>query len=780
MPPKHDLSLIDEHFESVSVDVISNITPSDVKTVKTIDVNHKGVFSTEEPKPVMKNNFSPLIIEDWHSDDESEVDISPTVEGNLQQKEYKENGVIDSGCSKHMTGNKCYLTDFEAYNGGFVSFGDGKGRISGKALTTYNSLKTFSPNNTAGSKAVSAVKGNGVTAVKTSAEKEVDMKNVDSSYTILEDTKFLKDHPQEQVIGSLETPVQTRQMSKTHEEFGLLSSVHKLRRTNHKDFQNCMFACYLSQMEPKKPVQALRDPSWVEAMHDELLQFKLLKVWTLVNLPKDKWAIDTIWVYKNKKDERRIVIKNKARLVAQGHTQEEGIDYDEVFALVARIKAIRLFLAYASFKDFVVYQMDVKSAFLYGRIENEVYVSQPSGFEDPNFPDKVYKVEKALYGLYQAPRASSTLMESNNPLIKDEKAEDVDVHLYISMISSLMYLTASRPDITFAVCACARFQVTLKISHLYAVKRIFSYLKGKPKLGLWYPKDLPFDLEDYFNSDYAGASLDRKSTTGGCQFFGKRLISWQCKKQTIVANSTTEAEYVAAANCCGQEIDQNAEIALDDETQGMTNDDEMFGVNDLAGEEVVMDTTTGEHEEKIIEDVSTVEPVTTAGEVVTTTIVKDSAATTDVTEDEITMAQSLVALKTTKPKVMVQEQQMSTTIPAVATKFTTAVPTPRAKGKAKMIKPEVPIKKKDHMRIDEEYARKLEAKKQEAARLSKAQKDKEAKNSWDNIQAMIDVDILLPERLQAREREEFSKVQKARLLVELIKKRKKHFAALRA
>ncbi|GJW93825.1 hypothetical protein Tco_0173497 [Tanacetum coccineum] len=115
-----------------------------------------------------------------------------------------------------------------------------------------------------------------------------------------------------------------------------------------------------------------------------------------------------------------------------------------------------------------------------------------------------------------------------------------------------MYLTASRPDIMFVVCACARFQVTPKVSHLHAVKRIFRYLKGQPKLGLWYPKDSPFDLEAYSDSNYAGASLDRKSITGGCQFLGSRLISWQCKKQTIVANSTTEAKYVATANCCGQ------------------------------------------------------------------------------------------------------------------------------------------------------------------------------------------------------------------------------------
>ncbi|GKF25726.1 retrovirus-related pol polyprotein from transposon TNT 1-94 [Tanacetum coccineum] len=166
----------------------------------------------------------------------------------------------------------------------------------------------------------------------------------------------------------------------------------------------------------------------------------------MVDLPNGKTLIGTKWVYRNKKDERGIAIKNKARLVVQGYIQEEGIDYDEVFALVARIEAIRLFLAYASFKDSVVYQMDVKSAFLYSKIEEEVYVYQPPGFEDPDFPDRVYKVEKALYGLHQALRAW--------------------------------------PDIIFALSTCARFQVNPKVSHLHAMKRIFRYLKGQPKLGL--------------------------------------------------------------------------------------------------------------------------------------------------------------------------------------------------------------------------------------------------------------------------------------------------------
>ncbi|GKB54015.1 putative ribonuclease H-like domain-containing protein [Tanacetum coccineum] len=380
-------------------------------------------------------------------------------------------------------------------------------------------------------------------------------------------------------------------MTKNLEEHGLFSSVQQ--RTNHKDFQNCLFACFLSQVEPKKVIQVLQDPRWIEAMQDELLQFKLQKVWTLVDLPTGKRPIGTKWVFRNKKDERGIVIKNKARLVAQGYTQEEGIDYDE----------------------------------------DEVYVCQPPGFEDPNFPDRVYKVEKALYGLHQAPRAwyetlstylldngfqrgkidktlfirrekgdillvqvyvddiifgstkkslctefekiihkkfpdrtmvtppfflktaiktASYTYETQKHFAQDEDGKEVDVHLYRSMIGSLMYLTSSRPDIMFAVCACARYQVNPKVSHLHAVKRIFRYLKGQPKLGLWYPKDSPFDLVAYTDSDYAGASLDRKSTTGGCQFLRSRLISWQCKKPIMVANSTTEAEYVAASSCCRQ------------------------------------------------------------------------------------------------------------------------------------------------------------------------------------------------------------------------------------
>ncbi|GJZ55039.1 putative ribonuclease H-like domain-containing protein [Tanacetum coccineum] len=394
---------------------------------------------------------------------------------------------------------------------------------------------------------------------------EADLNNLETTMNVspIPTTRIHKDHPKDQIIGDINSATQTRRMTKITKEHAMVSYIKRQRRTNHKDYQNCLFACFLSQIEPKKVIQALTDPSWIEAMQEELLQFKLQKVWTLVDLPKGKRAIGTKWVYRNKKDERGIVVRNKARLVAQGYTQEEGIDYDEVFAPVARIEAIRLFLAYASFMGFIMYQMDVKSAFLYGTIEEEV--------------------EKALYGLHQAPRAwyetlstyllengyrrgtidktlfikkdrgdillvqvyvddiifgstknslcvefeqmmhkkfqmssigeltfflglqvmqkddgifisqdkyvadilkkfdfvtVKTPIETYKALLKEEEAVDVDVHSYRSMIGSLMYLIASIPDIMFAVCACARFHVTPKVSHFNAVKRIFRYLKA--------------------------------------------------------------------------------------------------------------------------------------------------------------------------------------------------------------------------------------------------------------------------------------------------------------
>nr|GFA24884.1 putative ribonuclease H-like domain-containing protein [Tanacetum cinerariifolium] len=259
---------------------------------------------------------------------------------------------------------------------------------------------------------------------------------------------------------------------------------------------------------------------------------------TLVDYPKGVRPIGTKWVLENIKDERGIVIRNKARLVAQGHTQEEGFDYKEVFAPVARIEAIRLFLSYASFM----------------------------GFIDPEFPARVYKVEKAMYGLHQALRAWYGTL-SKYLLTNGFQRGTIDQTLFIRRHRGDFILVQVYVDDIIFRCQISKYshgqgeslgkrrnwhQVTPKECHLHAVKRIFRYLKGHPKLGLWYPKESPFDLVAYSNSDYGGATQDRKSTTRGCQFLGRRLISWQCKKHTIVVTSTTKAEYVAAAHGCGQ------------------------------------------------------------------------------------------------------------------------------------------------------------------------------------------------------------------------------------
>nr|GEU48233.1 hypothetical protein [Tanacetum cinerariifolium] len=336
---------------------------------------------------------------------------------------------------------------------------------------------------------------------------EADFNNLESSIPVspIPTSRTHKDHHVSQIIGDLSSTTQTRSMTRVVKDQRGLSQMF--------DNDPYLYVClFLSHEKPKR---------------------------VLVDLPHEKRAIGTKWVFRNIKDERGILIRNKARLVAQGHTHEEGIDYEEVFALVARIKAIRLFLACASFMGFMVYQMDVKSAFLYGTIKEEVYVCQPPGFEDPDHPDKVKQKKDGIFisqdkyvaeilrkfGLTKG-KSASTPIDTEKPLLKDPDGEDVDVHTYRSMTGSLMYLTLSRPDIMFAVCACARFQVTPKASHLHEVKRIFRYLKGKPYLGLWYPKDSLFGLVAYSDSDYAGASLDRKSTTRGCQFLGCRLISW--------------------------------------------------------------------------------------------------------------------------------------------------------------------------------------------------------------------------------------------------------------
>ncbi|GJZ86698.1 retrovirus-related pol polyprotein from transposon TNT 1-94 [Tanacetum coccineum] len=421
--------------------------------------------------------------------------------------------------------------------------------------------------------------------------------------------RWTKDHLLTQVRGNPSKPVQTRRQLATDPEM-------------------CMFALTVSIVEPKTIKEEMIDFAYIEAIQEELHQFDRLQVWELVDKPFGK--------------------------------NEEGIDFEESFALVARLEAVWIFVAYAAHKSFPIYQMDVKTAFLNGPLKEEVYVAQPDGFVDPDHPEKVYLLRKALYGLKQAPRAwydelsnfliskgftkgtidptlftirygedillvqiyvDDIIFGSTNPkfskrfeklmhsrfemslmgemkfflglqihqsprgifinqakyaleilkkhgmekgqsigtpmatkpkLDADLSGEPVDQTDYRSKIGSLMYLTSSRPDIVQAVCYCARYQARPTEKHLKEVKRIFRYLRGTINMGLWYPKDSGFELTAFSDADHAGCIDTRKSTSGGIQFLGDKLVSWMSKKQDCTAMSSAEAEYVALSASCAQ------------------------------------------------------------------------------------------------------------------------------------------------------------------------------------------------------------------------------------
>ncbi|GJX39969.1 integrase, catalytic region, zinc finger, CCHC-type containing protein, partial [Tanacetum coccineum] len=333
-----------------------------------------------------------------------------------------------------------------------------------------------------------------------------------------------KDHPIANVISDPSRSVSTRKQL-------------------HTDAMWCYFDAFLTSVEPKNFKQAITKPLWIDAKQEEIYEFERLEVWELVPCPDNVFLIKLKWIYKVKTDESGKVLKNKARLVAQGFRQEEGIDFEESFAPVARIEAIRIFVANVAHKNMTIYQMDVKMDFLNGELKEEVYVSQPEGFVDQDNPSHVYKLKKALYGLKQAPSAWYDILSSflisqqfskgavdptlftrhagNNILL----GKPVDATLYRDMIGSLMYLTASRPDLNYVVCLCARYQVKPTEKHLQVVKWIFRYLNGTINMGLWYSKDTDMSLTAY-------ADLS--------------------KKQKSTAISSTEAEYIALSGCCSQ------------------------------------------------------------------------------------------------------------------------------------------------------------------------------------------------------------------------------------
>ncbi|GJS70922.1 retrovirus-related pol polyprotein from transposon TNT 1-94 [Tanacetum coccineum] len=397
-------------------------------------------------------------------------------------------------------------------------------------------------------------------------------------------TKWTKDHPLDNIIGELGRPVSTRLQL-------------------HEQALFCYYDAFLTSVEPKNYKDALTQACWIEAMQEELNEFKRLEVWELVPRLDKVMVITLKWIYKVKLDELGGILKNKARLVTRGYRQEEGIIFEESFVPAARLDAIRIFLAYAAHMNMIIYKMDVKTTFLNDIMRGEVYVSQPDGFVNQDNPNHVYKLKKALYGLKQAPLtwynllskfllsqefskrtvdpilfirrqgkdillvqiyvddiifASTTPelcdqfskimcskfkmsmmeslkkygMESSDPidtpmvekskLDEDTQGKAVDPTHYRGMVGTLMYLTASRPDLTFAVCMCARYQANPTEKHLHAIKRIFKYLRGTVNRGLLYPKDSSIALTAYADADHMG-----------CQ-------------------DTRRTEYIALSGCCAQ------------------------------------------------------------------------------------------------------------------------------------------------------------------------------------------------------------------------------------
>ncbi|GJR26157.1 retrovirus-related pol polyprotein from transposon TNT 1-94 [Tanacetum coccineum] len=542
MPPKPDLSFSGlEEFTSELV------------VIKLVVENSKAKASKAKPKAIRKNNGAP-IIEDWVSESEEE-DVPQT---NIENQTVK------------PSFDKIELLNL-------------KEKLLGKLSIVVNTVKDKNVN-TVRPKAVvyvarpkvvvNAVKGNNVNVVKASAcwvwkpkTKVLDHVSKHNSASIT-----LKKFDYVDAQGRSKTEAVNMGLlcaTKVDEVYFVGYSINsKAFRVSTIDTRHSTKACDDAGDDEKKVTEELGkeggDPSKGDERDD---QEKDASINSTNNV--NAASINEVNVVGRKAS---IELPDEPNMLALEDTVYSD-DHEDVGA-EANINNLDAFMP-----------MDVKSAFLYGKIEEEVYVCQPPGFEDSYFYDRVYKVEKALYGLHQAPRAwyetlstylldngiqrgkidktllirrdssmgeltfflglqvkqkedgifisqdkyvteilkkfgftdvktASTPMETQKLLLKDEDGEEVDVHLYRSMIGSLMYLTSSRPDIMFAVCACARYQVNPKVSHLHAVKRIFRYLKGQPKLGLWYPKDSPFDLVAYTDSDYAGASLDRKSTTG--------------------------------------------------------------------------------------------------------------------------------------------------------------------------------------------------------------------------------------------------------------------------
>nr|GEU62398.1 copia protein [Tanacetum cinerariifolium] len=876
LSPKPDLSGLEEF---VNESIVSE------PTVKKPIVEISYVKASAEKSKVERKNFSPPLIEDWISNSKDEVESKPKIEKKIVKPSFakiefvkskeqvksprkitikQDKEVIDSGCSRHMKRNMSYLIDYEEIDEGYVAFGGNPkgGKITGRGKFDGKADEGFFVGYSLNSKS---------------------FRVFNNRTRIVEENLHIRSMNYKPVVVG-----------------------------NQSNGNACTKAC--DDAESKSSQDDGFQPSSDDGK----------------KVDEDQRQESE---YKDQEKENNVNNTNNVNdagingVNVVGHTQEEGIYCDEVFAPVVGIEAIRLFLAYASFKDFVVYQMDVKSAFIYGKIEEEVYVCQPSRFEDPNFHDKVHKddillvqvyiddiifgstkkelcnaFEKMMHEKFQMSsmgeltfflglqvkqkqdgifisqdkyvaeilkkygflkvKNASTPMETQKPLLKDEDGEEVDVHMYRSLIGSLMYLTSSRPDIMFVVCSCARYQVNPKCKKQTVVANSIT------------------EAEYVAASSYCGQA---QLTTVGLMLMLLKLQAIVDGKKVLITESTIrrdlQLENDEGADClpnvmifeqltlmrCQEAIGDVVAQTRSERVSKISNDPLLVGVNTpRSGEDSlkinelmelctklqqkVLDLKTikttqaleidslkrkvkklerrrksrthglkrlykvrlsarvessedkglGEEDASIqgrIADIDANEDITLMRmllkKIDAAQIQVTIAATTPIISiDEVTLAQALAELKHTKPKakakgIIFHEPKESTTT------TTAEIPKLRSqdKGKAKMIEEPVMLKNKDQIQLDEEVALKLQAelqvesKKEQRLAVERAQQEVEANialiESWDDVQAKIDADYQLAERLQAEEQQEFNDKEKAKLFMQLLKKRRKFFAVKR-
>nr|GEV18657.1 uncharacterized mitochondrial protein AtMg00810-like [Tanacetum cinerariifolium] len=579
----------------------------------------------------------------------------PNIPGNLQQA-LKDKGVIDSRCSRHMTGNMSYLSDFEELNGGYVAFGGNPkgGKITGKGKIKTRIKREFSVPRTPQQNGIAERKNKIlIEATKTMlADSLLPIpfwaEAVNTACYVQNRVLVAKPHnktPYELLHGRTPSISFMRPFGCPVTILNTLDTLGKFQGNVDEGFlvgysdndKDAAFDGKEHDFDTKKleSVVILSSSSSVQSKKQDDKTKKEAK---------GKSPVESFLGYRDLNAKFEDCSENSSNEVNPNMPELEDITYsdDEDFVgaeanfnnlessiPVSPIPTTRIH------KDHPVSQIigdlssttQTRNDIIFGETNKDLCKSfgklmkdkfqmsfmgeltfflglQVKQKNDGIFISQDKYVAKILrkFGLTKE-KLASTPIDAKKPLLKDPDSEDVDVHTYRSMIGSLRYLTSSRPDIMFAVCPCTRFQVTPKASHLHAVKKIFRYLKGKPHSGLWYSKDSPFNLVAYSDSDYAGASLDRKSTTGGCQFLGCRLISWQCKKQKVVATSSTEAEYVVAASCCAQVLwiqnqllDYSA-VSIKLDITSTSSDSPLLGVNTPRSDEdrlEIMELTTND------------------------------------------------------------------------------------------------------------------------------------------------------------------------------------------